>query len=97
MLIASLACCNDSVLTLGRIVSEHAVILPELAEGVEITSYKPTFGYLSDLGECLGDHALTVSLLSRWESDVSVCPGLSTFTRIFLPFSSLSHVRANER
>src|SRR5277367_2853301 len=25
----------------------------------EITSYKPTFGYLSDLGECLGDHALT--------------------------------------
>jgi len=24
-------------------------------------------------------------------------PGLSTFTRIFLPFSSLSHVRANER
>jgi hypothetical protein len=24
-------------------------------------------------------------------------PGLSTFTRIFLPFSSLSHVRANEQ
>ena len=64
---------------------------------VSITSRKPTFGYLSDLGECLGDHALTVSLSSRWESDVSVCPGLSTFTRIFLPFSSLSHVRANER
>ena len=62
-----------------------------------ITQHKPTFGYLSDLGECLGDHALTVSLSSRWESDVSVCPGLSTFTRIFLPFGSLSHVRANER
>ena len=110
-----------------------------------ITPHKPTFGYLSDLGECLGDHALTeirrfqmaekppstdnsspftklessearnsatvaissgrpifprgirdsnsclVSLSIRWESDVSVCPGLSTFTR------SLSHVRANER
>ena len=28
---------------------------------------------------------------------MSTCPGLSTFTRIFLPFSSLSHVRANER
>src|ERR1700693_3455750 len=38
-----------------------------------------------------------VSLSSRWESDVSVCPGLSTFTGIFLPFSLLSHVRANER
>src|ERR1019366_5430875 len=38
-----------------------------------------------------------VSLSSRWESGVSTCPGLSTFTRIFLPFSSLSHVRANER
>src|ERR1035441_1813676 len=111
----------------------------------------PTFGYLSDLGECLGDHALTeirrfqmaekppstanstpftqlessearnsataaissgrpifprgirdsnislASLSSRWESGVSTCPGLSTFPRIFLPFSSLSHVRANER
>jgi hypothetical protein len=33
----------------------------------------------------------------RWESGVSICPGLSTFTRIFLPFSSLSHVHANER
>ena len=62
-----------------------------------ITSYKPTFGYLSDLGECRGDHARTVSLSSRWESGVSTCPGLSTVTRIFLPFSSLSHVRANER
>src|ERR1700682_2028637 len=28
---------------------------------------------------------------------VAIGPGLSTFTRIFLPFSSLSHVRANER
>ena len=37
------------------------------------------------------------SLPSRWESGVSICPGLSTFTRIFLPFSSLSHVRTNER
>jgi hypothetical protein len=27
----------------------------------------------------------------------AIGPGLSTFTRIFLPFSSLSHVRANER
>jgi hypothetical protein len=33
----------------------------------------------------------------RSESGVSIGPGLSTFTRIFLPFSSLSHVRANER
>jgi hypothetical protein len=24
-------------------------------EGAEITSKKPTFGYLSDLGECIGD------------------------------------------
>jgi hypothetical protein len=38
-----------------------------------------------------------VSLSIRWESGVSICPGLSTFTRIFLPFGSLSHVRANER
>jgi hypothetical protein len=38
-----------------------------------------------------------VSLLIRWESGVSICPGLSTFTRIFLRFGSLSHVRANER
>src|SRR6185312_12416444 len=28
---------------------------------------------------------------------VAIGPGLSTFTRIFLPFSSLSQVRANER
>src|SRR6202171_1444605 len=28
---------------------------------------------------------------------VAIGPELSTFTRIFLPFSSLSHVRANER
>ena len=28
---------------------------------------------------------------------VDLPPGLSTFTRIFLPFSSLSHVRANEQ
>jgi hypothetical protein len=38
-----------------------------------------------------------VSSSSRWESGVSTCPGLSTFARIFLPFSLLSHVRANER
>ena len=37
------------------------------------------------------------SLSTRWESDASVGPGLSRFSRIFLPFSSLSHVRANER
>jgi hypothetical protein len=28
---------------------------------------------------------------------LAIGPGLSTFTRIFLPFSSLSQVRANER
>src|SRR5882724_10264003 len=112
----------------------------------------PTFGYLSDLGECLGYHALTeirrfqmadrppstdnstpftklessearnsatvaisserpifprgirVSNISfaslvRTSSCIGVAigPGPSTFTRIFLPFSSLSHVRAKER
>src|SRR5882757_5237198 len=112
----------------------------------------PTFGYLSDLGECLGDHALTEirrsqmadkppspvnstpfpklessearnratvaisserpifprgirdsnirfpSSVRTWSCiGVAVGPGLSTFTRIFLPFSSLSQVRANER
>src|SRR5207253_3681087 len=35
------------------------VIRPESMASAEITSSKPTFGYLSDLGECLGDHALT--------------------------------------
>jgi hypothetical protein len=116
------------------------------------TSYKPSFGYLSDLGECLGDHALTeirrfqiaekppstdnstpftklessearnraaaaissgrpifplgirdsnirfASSVRTWSCiGVAIGPGLSTFTRIFLPFSSLSQVRANER
>ena len=36
-------------------------------------------------------------LSGRWESGVSIGPGLSTFTRIFLPFSSLSQARADER
>ena len=112
----------------------------------------PAFGYLSDLGECLGDHAVTefrrfqmaekppsthnstpftklessearnsatVAISSgrpifpRGIRDSNICfassvrtwsciavaigPGLSTFTRIFLPLSSLSQVRANER
>ena len=38
-----------------------------------------------------------VSLSTRLESDVSVCPGTQKLSRIFLPFSSLSHVRATER
>jgi hypothetical protein len=29
------------------------------ARGLEISVAKPTFGYLSDLGERVGDHALT--------------------------------------
>src|ERR1700712_3637760 len=36
-------------------------------------------------------------LVEALGSAVSTCPGLSTFTRIFLSFSSLSHVRAKER
>ncbi len=38
------------------------------------------------------------SLVRTWSCiGVAIGPGLSTFTRIFLPFSSLSQVRANER
>src|ERR1700688_2347161 len=59
---------------------------------VAISSGRPIFPRgIRDSNICL------VSLSRRWESDVSTCPGLSTFTRIFLPFSSLSHVRANQR
>jgi hypothetical protein len=50
---------------------------------VAIFSGRPIFPRgIRDSNICL------VSLSSRWESGVSVCPGLSTFTRIFLPFSS---------
>jgi hypothetical protein len=59
---------------------------------VAISSGRPIFPRgIRDSNSCL------VSLSIRWESGVSICPGLSTFTRIFLPFGSLSHVRANER
>src|SRR5271170_1711 len=112
----------------------------------------PPLGYLSNLGECLGAHALIeippiqiaekppstdkstpftklessearnraavaissgrpifprgirdsnirfASSVRTWSCiGVAIGPGLSTFTRIFLPFSSLSQVRANER
>src|ERR1700730_12655153 len=31
----------------------------EIVDPIRFSKHLPTFGYLSDLGECLGDHALT--------------------------------------
>jgi hypothetical protein len=59
---------------------------------VAISSERPIFPRgIRDSNSCL------VSMSIRCESGVSIRPGLSTFTRILLPFSLLSQVRANER
>src|SRR6266851_4631515 len=60
---------------------------------VAISSERPIFP------RGIRDSNISFASLVRTSSCIGVAigPGLSTFTRIFLPFSSLSHVRANER
>src|SRR5712692_5560294 len=53
-----------TLLPVGRQTAPYAwggipVIRQGPCDGPEKPCHKPTFGYLSDLGECLGDYALT--------------------------------------
>jgi hypothetical protein len=66
--------------------------MSDLARSHPLSTGRPIFGLV-----IRNSHMRLVSLSTRWESDVSVSLGLSRFSRIFLPLSSLIHAWADER